>query len=77
MWKIVSRETTFKGVSITLEELGQTTKRKFLPVHWLGDLDRQKGDGRFFMVGKGKGKGETIGHLAKQADIKIVKFRTR
>ena len=60
-------------MSITPKELGQTSrKRESLPLQWLGDSDRQQRDGRFPMVGEGKGKGETIGYLARYADIKIV-----
>ena len=66
------RKRPLKGVNITLEKLGQTTKRESLPLQWRGDSVGQNRDGRLPMLGKDKGKGETIGYLAKYVDIKIV-----
>ena len=59
-------------MSITPEELGQTIRIESLPLQWRGDSVGQKRDGKFPMLGKDKGKGETIRYLAKYADIKIV-----
>ena len=41
-------------------------------MQWLGNLGGQKRDGRFPMLGKYKGEGETSEYLAKHVDIKIV-----
>ena len=72
MWKIISKETTFKGGEHHTRGTRTDDKNRILAIAIARRLCQRERDGMFPMLGKDKGKGETIEHLAKYVDIKIV-----